>query len=192
VSCSRLLSAPACPEGCTAEFEGFPGSSAVAMSEDNPFVKATARGLAEEWGKPHRSSRASGGSIPLAKQFRDMLGIDCIVIGFILPDDAIHAPDERYDVERFTRVCAAGSASLRKSAKERPCPAKSARTGVQRPFHKFFPTLVGQYRIGYRNLGSAICSRFAVADDILSAIDLGIFLALRLAGFLAGRSGLPV
>ncbi len=40
------------PDGCTAEFEGFPGSSAVAMPEDNPFVKATARGLAEEWGKP--------------------------------------------------------------------------------------------------------------------------------------------
>ncbi|WP_113342179.1 M20/M25/M40 family metallo-hydrolase [Brucella oryzae] len=88
------------PDGCTAEFEGFPGSSAVAMPEDNPFVKATARGLAEEWGKP-TVLKGSGGSIPLAQQFRDMLGIDCIVIGFILPDDAIHAPDERYDVGRF-------------------------------------------------------------------------------------------
>lgn len=94
--CSRL------PDGCTAEFEGFPGSSAVAMPEDNPFVKATARGLAEEWGKP-TVLKGSGGSIPLAQQFRDMLGIDCIVIGFILPDDAIHAPDERYDVGRFHR-----------------------------------------------------------------------------------------
>ncbi|MEL4374780.1 M20/M25/M40 family metallo-hydrolase [Brucella cytisi] len=88
------------PYGCTAEFEGFPGSSAVTMPEDNPFVKATARGLAEEWGKP-TVLKGSGGSIPLAQQFRHMLGIDCIVIGFILPDDAIHAPDERYDVGRF-------------------------------------------------------------------------------------------
>ncbi|MBO1041369.1 M20/M25/M40 family metallo-hydrolase [Brucella pituitosa] len=88
------------PDGCTAEFEGFPGSSAVTMPEDNPFVKATARGLAEEWGKP-TVLKGSGGSIPLAQQFRDMLGIDCIVIGFILPDDAIHAPNERYDVGRF-------------------------------------------------------------------------------------------
>ncbi len=70
------------------------------MPEDNPFVKATARGLAEEWGKP-TVLKGSGGSIPLAQQFRHMLGIDCIVIGFILPDDAIHAPDERYDVGRF-------------------------------------------------------------------------------------------
>ncbi|MDW6023301.1 M20/M25/M40 family metallo-hydrolase [Mesorhizobium sp. BAC0120] len=88
------------PEGCTVEFEGFPGSSAVTLPEDNPFVKATARGLEKEWGKP-TVLKGSGGSIPVAQQFKDMLGIDCIVIGFILPDDAIHAPDERYDIKRL-------------------------------------------------------------------------------------------
>ncbi|MBP0583079.1 M20/M25/M40 family metallo-hydrolase [Labrys sp. LIt4] len=88
------------PEGCTVAFEGFPGSSAVTLPEDNPFVTATARGLAREWESP-TVLKGSGGSIPLAQQFKEMLGIDCIVIGFILPDDAIHAPDERYDIERF-------------------------------------------------------------------------------------------
>ncbi len=88
------------PQGCSIEFEGFAGSCAVAMPEDNPLVRATAQGLADEWGKP-TILKGSGGSIPLAQQFKDMLGIDCIVIGFILADDAIHAPDERYDVERL-------------------------------------------------------------------------------------------
>lgn len=88
------------PEGCRAEFEGANGSSAVTMPRDNPFVKATARGLEKEWGVP-TVLKGSGGAIPVAQQFKDTLGLDCIAIGFILADDAIHGPDERYDIERL-------------------------------------------------------------------------------------------
>jgi acetylornithine deacetylase/succinyl-diaminopimelate desuccinylase-like protein len=90
------------PEGCLVTFEGFAGSSAVTMREDNPFVQAAARGFAEEWGKP-TILKGSGGSIPLAEQFKDVLGVDCIAVGFILTDDAIHGPDERYDMERLQK-----------------------------------------------------------------------------------------
>ncbi|MCP1200532.1 M20/M25/M40 family metallo-hydrolase [Notoacmeibacter sp. MSK16QG-6] len=90
------------PEGCRVEFEGGEGSRALAMSPENPFVQAVSRGMEREW-RTRTILKGSGGSIPLAEMFSDVLGIDCIVLGFILASDAIHAPDEHYDTERLHR-----------------------------------------------------------------------------------------
>lgn len=90
------------PEGCKVEFEGVGGSSAVMLSQDSRFLKASSRGLEAEWGTP-AVLRGTGGAIPLVEQFSRGLGAECVVIGFILPGDAIHAPDERYDTERLLK-----------------------------------------------------------------------------------------
>lgn len=88
------------PPGCAAEFEGEGGASAVSLSQDNPYLQATARGLEAEWGMP-TILKGTGGTIPLVQQLGEALAVDCVVVGFILGTDAIHAPDEHYDVERF-------------------------------------------------------------------------------------------
>jgi acetylornithine deacetylase/succinyl-diaminopimelate desuccinylase-like protein len=88
------------PDGCRVEFEGQGGSSAVVLSQDSPYLKAAARGLEKEWETPV-VLRGTGGAIPLVEQFSEALQTECVVIGFILPSDAIHAPDERYDSERL-------------------------------------------------------------------------------------------
>lgn len=90
------------PEGCTVEFVGADGSSAVMLLEESAFLRASARGLEAEWNAP-TILKGTGGAIPLVQHLTEGLGADCIVIGFILGSDAIHAPDERYDVERFRR-----------------------------------------------------------------------------------------
>lgn len=90
------------PAGCRVEFEGSGGSAAVRLSESNPFLKAAARGLEAEWQSP-TVLKGTGGAIPLVGQLSDGLGVDCVVIGFILSSDAIHAPNEHYDVERLQR-----------------------------------------------------------------------------------------
>lgn len=90
------------PKGCRVAFEGVHGSSAVVLSQDSQFLTASARGLEEEWGTP-AVLRGTGGAIPLVEQFSHRLGAECVVIGFILPGDAIHAPDERYDTERLRK-----------------------------------------------------------------------------------------
>lgn len=90
------------PQGCKVEFEGVGGSSAVMLSQDSRFLKAASRGLEGEWGTP-AVLRGTGGAIPLVEQFSRGLGAECVVIGFILPGDAIHAPDERYDTERLRK-----------------------------------------------------------------------------------------
>lgn len=88
------------PAGCTAEFHGIEGTSAVTVREDSRFVAATARALEAEWGNP-AVVKASGGSVPAVGYLTDMLRVDCVVTGFILADDAIHAPNEKYDIRCF-------------------------------------------------------------------------------------------
>lgn len=90
------------PTGCRVEFVGDGGSSAVALPQDNPFLLAAARGLEAEWKTP-TILRGTGGAIPVVEQLTEALGATCVLIGFILPDDAIHAPDERYDTERLLK-----------------------------------------------------------------------------------------
>lgn len=90
------------PQGCRAEFEGTGGTSAVFLSQDSPFLAAAARGLEQEWASP-TIFRGTGGAIPLVQQLSETLGADCVVIGFILPGDAIHAPDEHYDTRRLRK-----------------------------------------------------------------------------------------
>jgi acetylornithine deacetylase/succinyl-diaminopimelate desuccinylase-like protein len=43
----------------------------------------------------------SGGTLPVVAMLRDSLGIDTILMGFALPDDAIHAPDEKFHLPNF-------------------------------------------------------------------------------------------
>lgn len=88
------------PRGCHVSFEGSGGSSGVVIQEDSPFVAAAARGLEAEWGKP-AVLKGTGGTVPVVNMIKDGLGADCVALGFILPGDSIHAPNENYDVERL-------------------------------------------------------------------------------------------
>lgn len=42
-----------------------------------------------------------GGSIPIIQDFKDILGLDTLLLGLALPDCQIHAPDENFPVENF-------------------------------------------------------------------------------------------
>lgn len=90
------------PRGCEVEFEGQGGSGTVSVNDASPFVAATARALDAEWPEP-TLIKGTGGSVPLVETLTKQLGVDCIVTGFILADDAIHAPNERYDVGRLRK-----------------------------------------------------------------------------------------
>ena len=78
------------------------GSPAMVTDTGRPEFEKARRALTEEWDREAVFS-GMGGSIPVVRQFSDVLGLDSMLIGFALPDDAIHSPNEKYDVESFRR-----------------------------------------------------------------------------------------
>jgi acetylornithine deacetylase/succinyl-diaminopimelate desuccinylase-like protein len=91
------------PTDCNVEFSGHGGGSpATEIAEDNPFIAKSARALKDEF-KRDAVLMGSGGSIPICRFFKDILGMDSILVGFALTDDAIHSPNEKYDLESYRR-----------------------------------------------------------------------------------------
>jgi acetylornithine deacetylase/succinyl-diaminopimelate desuccinylase-like protein len=56
--------------------------------------------LQQVFGHPPVYER-EGGSIPVVATFQKELGIDSIMLGFGLPDDALHSPNERFYLPNF-------------------------------------------------------------------------------------------
>ena len=91
------------PKDCKVEFSGRGGGSpATEIPEDNPFITKSARALKDEF-KRDAVLMGSGGSIPICRFFKDILGMDSVLVGFGLNDDAIHSPNEKYDLASFQR-----------------------------------------------------------------------------------------
>jgi acetylornithine deacetylase/succinyl-diaminopimelate desuccinylase-like protein len=67
---------------------------------DNPYVQAATRALREVWGKETVFIR-SGGSIPIVGDFARHLGLPSVMMGFGLPDDNLHAPNEKFNLKNF-------------------------------------------------------------------------------------------
>ena len=88
------------PPDCEAEFTGHGASAASVMSTDDPAFEAARGALSDEW--PDAAAYVGcGGSIPIAGHFKEILGTDAMLIGFGKDDDAIHSPNEKYDLESF-------------------------------------------------------------------------------------------
>lgn len=54
-----------------------------------------------------------GGAIPIVSQFQTILGLPTLLMGFGSPDDAIHGPDEKFELDNFVRGMEASKHFLR-------------------------------------------------------------------------------
>jgi acetylornithine deacetylase/succinyl-diaminopimelate desuccinylase-like protein len=91
------------PKDCKVEFSGHGGGApASEISEDNIYIRKAAAALQAEF-KREAVLMGSGGSIPIVRYFKDILGMDSVLVGFGLNDDAIHSPNEKYNVSSFQR-----------------------------------------------------------------------------------------
>ena len=88
------------PPDVSVEFKEHGGSKASQMSIDAPEFEAARSALSDEW--PDAAAFVGcGGSIPIAGHFQRITGVSPMLIGFAKDDDAIHSPNEKYDLESF-------------------------------------------------------------------------------------------
>jgi acetylornithine deacetylase/succinyl-diaminopimelate desuccinylase-like protein len=89
------------PKDCKIEFAPYgSGSPPSEIAVTSPLIRKAARALKDEWGR-EAALIGSGGSIPIVRYFKDILGMDSILIGFGLIDDALHSPNEKYNLSSF-------------------------------------------------------------------------------------------
>jgi acetylornithine deacetylase/succinyl-diaminopimelate desuccinylase-like protein len=88
------------PRGVRVEITSDGDVRAVETSHDHPAVRAAARAMERGFGKPPVFI-GTGGTIGPVSSFDRILGLPQVLIGVGLPDDAIHAPNEKFDLAQF-------------------------------------------------------------------------------------------
>jgi acetylornithine deacetylase/succinyl-diaminopimelate desuccinylase-like protein len=88
------------PADCAVEFTSFTNAAPIQLSYDNPALAKARRALAAEWGRK-AVTIGSGGSVPIVGDFKRVLGMDSLLVGFGLDDDRVHSPNEKYDLASF-------------------------------------------------------------------------------------------
>ena len=92
----------AAPPGVTVEAEGDAGGRPVVTPIDHPAVRAAARAIAHVFGKEPVFTR-EGGSIPPVEMFSRIMNIPAVIMGVGLPDDAIHSPNEKFNLDMYAK-----------------------------------------------------------------------------------------
>jgi len=88
------------PKGIQLSIKVHSKGKAVVVSTDNDYIKAADKALHEVFHTETVYIR-SGGSIPIVGQFRTDLSIPSVMMGLGLPDDNIHAPNEKFHIPNF-------------------------------------------------------------------------------------------
>ena len=70
------------------------------VSPDSSATRAAAAALMDVYGKEPVFLR-EGGSIPIAALFDSVLHVPVVLMGFGLPDDNLHSPNEKYSLSQF-------------------------------------------------------------------------------------------
>jgi len=90
------------PRGVEVTIKRMHGADPIVIRTDNRFVKAATEAMREVFGKDTVYIR-SGGSIPIVGDFETSLKIPSVMMGFGLPDDNLHAPNEKFHIPNFYR-----------------------------------------------------------------------------------------
>ena len=88
------------PPYVTVTTQRLHGGHGALIDVHSKYVQAAARVLEQVFGRPPVYER-EGGSIPVVATFQTELGIDSVMLGFGLPDDNLHSPDEKFYLPNF-------------------------------------------------------------------------------------------
>jgi len=88
------------PSGVTLDFIRHHGGKPVLCNLDASIMKAGIRAVKTVTGKTP-VFQGEGGSIPIVDELKKSLGVECLLLGFNLPDDKVHAPNERFGIINY-------------------------------------------------------------------------------------------
>jgi acetylornithine deacetylase/succinyl-diaminopimelate desuccinylase-like protein len=88
------------PAGVTMEVRVLSAGPSVVVNPDHPAIATAAKVFSEMLGRPTVFIR-SGGSVPIVGDFAKHLGIPTVMMGWGLPDDGLHSPNEKYKIANF-------------------------------------------------------------------------------------------
>jgi acetylornithine deacetylase/succinyl-diaminopimelate desuccinylase-like protein len=88
------------PSGVTVKVIDMHSARPFLSDPDHPMLQSARRALARAWAKPPVMMR-EGGSIPVMNTFQQTHGLPCILMGFGLDDDQVHAPNEKFSLSSF-------------------------------------------------------------------------------------------
>jgi succinyl-diaminopimelate desuccinylase len=104
------------PPGIRMELIAFHGAPGVVVPLDSPYMKAAARAVEQGFGTAPVFIR-EGGSIPVVSTFRQLLGVDTLLLGWGLDDDNTHSPNEKFCLADFHRGIKASACLWRELGK---------------------------------------------------------------------------
>jgi acetylornithine deacetylase/succinyl-diaminopimelate desuccinylase-like protein len=90
------------PKGIELNVKVYSKGPACVVSTDNRFIKAATEAMHDVFKKQTVFIR-SGGSIPIVTDFQDVMKLPSVMMGFGLPDDNLHAPNEKFHIPNFYR-----------------------------------------------------------------------------------------
>jgi acetylornithine deacetylase/succinyl-diaminopimelate desuccinylase-like protein len=90
------------PKGIETSIKIFSTGPACVVGTDNKYIKVATEAMHDVFHKDTVFIR-SGGSIPIVTDFQDVLKLPSVMMGFGLPDDNLHAPNEKFHIPNFHR-----------------------------------------------------------------------------------------
>jgi len=88
------------PKGVQFEVRVLSSGPGLMVNPDHQAIRIAAKAFSDVFDKPTVFTR-SGGSIPIVGDFANHLGIPTILMGFGLPDDGLHSPNEKYCIRNY-------------------------------------------------------------------------------------------
>ena len=88
------------PKGCTVEVRLIHSGEPFVVDTENEYVRAATAAMQTVFGKETVFVRG-GGSIPIIGDFVKVLKTPTLIMGFGLPDDNLHAPNEKFNLGNF-------------------------------------------------------------------------------------------
>lgn len=89
-----------CPDTVKLDVKIGHSGKPYAMDPHSNFGKAAQRALQRTFARETALIR-EGGSIPIVQSFKDILGVETLLLGLALPDCQIHAPNENFTIENY-------------------------------------------------------------------------------------------